>query len=140
MNQKWSKQHMGNENGIISYKVEELREDVSSMKQDIKEIKDGVANINAKFIGLPCAVHSEKQAQIEKRLDKLEPTVEESKTYVNRLAGALVVITLIIQLVGPIALGVLFPAKEKEVKEKPTHSQIVNTNKVLTVGQISIKK
>jgi hypothetical protein len=122
---------------LTEYQVTELKEDFANMKQDLKEIKDTVTSIDAKFIGLPCTMHSMRQDAVEKRLDQLEPELEATKSYMNKVAGALLVISLLIQLLGPVLLGVVFPTDKHESKPKPAHSQTA-TNDVLS-AVISIK-
>jgi len=130
------------EESILGFKVEQLRDDFSSMKGDIHEIKGSVARIEQKFGDLPCHVQEVKQEVLEKRVDKMEVDTEKAKTYVNRLAGALVVITIIIQLIGPIALGYIFPNSRADSsiigKKQPQHSGVTAPNipndKVLAVA------
>lgn len=127
---------------ILGYKVEQLRSDFSSLKEDINDIKGTVTRIEQKFSDLPCHVHEIKQEVLEKRMDKMEGDTEKAKTYINRLAGALVVITVIIQLVGPVILGYVFPNSHADPatigKKQAQHSSVTYPNipneKVLAVA------
>lgn len=129
------------EESILDFKVEQLKIDFSSLKGDINEIKGTVSRIEQKFSDLPCHIHEIKQEIIEKRIDKMETDTEKAKLYINRLAGALLVITVIIQLIGPVILSLLFPNNHIDPaaigKKQVQHSSVVIPNipndKVLAV-------
>ncbi len=112
---------------ILGYEVHELKTDMQDLKSDIKDIRECVIKIDKTLTGLPCAVHDLRSSQIEKRVDKLEPQVDKAKGYINRIAGALIVLSLLIQLIAPIALGYVFPGKNDAVSNPPSTTRPTST-------------
>ncbi len=120
MSDKWIKPQTEHQDSVLEYAVNEVKSDVKDIKSDIKGIHECLTNMEKTLAGLPCSVHSLRADTLEKRVDKLEPQMDDAKGYINKAVGALVLLTLIIQLVGPIVLTYAFPGKkEAAVDHKP---------------------
>ena len=90
---------------LIEFRLSKLEEAVASLST----LKDIVLKWDARFsesgnFPLQCNLHRERMEQFDKRLETVENNVEELKGFMYKMTGALVVISIAIQLVGPLVL------------------------------------
>jgi hypothetical protein len=94
---------------LLDYRVGQLE----SAVKDFALIKEKVLGWDARFgnsVYLQCPVHSERMNSLSERMEKAENSIEGCNKFMYKAIGALVVISIIIQLVGPLALDYLKPA------------------------------
>ena len=93
--------------GLIEYKIEKLEEAIDS----IALIKNMVLRWDSRFGQdnnneyFQCPVHNERMKSFETRIHVMETSIEELKKFVYKATGALVVISIVIQLSFPLMIG-----------------------------------
>jgi hypothetical protein len=92
---------------LVEYRLDKLEAGFTEIAKTLTELKNVVLRMeerfsNSNFSPINCSMHSQKIDQYAVRLDAVEKEVSEIKTYMQRAIGALIVISLIIQLVGPV--------------------------------------
>ncbi len=99
-------QQIDPQEAVLGYAVEELKSDMKDIKTDLKEIRDCVIKVDKGMEN-----YSLRTTNLERRVDVLEPEVKKSTGYMNKLAGGLIVISLIIQVIGPFVSERFFKSK-----------------------------
>ena len=110
---------MSNEqhNELIEFRLAKLEEAISSLSV----IKDTVLKWDSKFTSsdanfLQCPLHAERLTRLDGRLSSVEIGMDKLKSWNNKSMGALIIISILIQILGPIVANSL---KIQQVNDNP---------------------
>jgi hypothetical protein len=102
-------------NNISEYRLTKLEEAVASLS----ELKNVVLRWDAKFSGVNpfnCQIHQEKIDTLNRRMEMAEKNIDELKKFMYKAAGALIIISIVVQLIGPIILNYIKPPQPQKVE------------------------
>jgi hypothetical protein len=105
MNEHTELEQIVSKTNILEYRVQRVEEAV----QNLTVIKETVLKWDVRFSSndssfLQCPIHQMKMDGFEKRMEKLEEDMGKMKKFVYTSTGALVIISLLLQLVGPMMI------------------------------------
>jgi predicted RNase H-like nuclease (RuvC/YqgF family) len=97
---------------LVDYRLDKLERGFEQIANILTELKNIVVRWDerfdkANFSPLTCQMHSEKILQFTNKLNAIEKDVDELKAYLHKTIGALVIISIVFQLVGPIIVDKL---------------------------------
>jgi hypothetical protein len=110
---------------VLAYALTDIKEDFKGIKTDLKEVRDCVVKMDKGM-----TEHLVRTTTLEKRVDILEPEVKDATSYMNKVAGALIIISLLIQLAGPVILDYLKP------NHKPATSLVNHSSATIATGYV----
>jgi glutathionylspermidine synthase len=88
---------------LVNYRLDRLEEAITSLTV----LKDIVARWDVRFGNtdfLQCPLHNERMIHLSKRMDVAETDIGQLKKFVYKATGALVIISIIVQLLVPVIL------------------------------------
>lgn len=88
---------------LVSYRLDRLEEAITSLTV----LKDIVARWDTRFSGidfLQCPLHNERLINVTKRVDTMEQDIAQIKKFIYKATGALVIISIVVQLLVPVIL------------------------------------
>lgn len=108
---------------LTEFRLQKLEEAVSALST----LKDIVTRWDVRFSAnegfLQCPVHKIKMEEFEKRMNKVEEDMGKMKKFVYQATGALVIISIIVQLLGPMLIEKM---KESSLRNNnPTVEMVV---------------
>jgi hypothetical protein len=97
---------------LLEYRLDKLEKGFEQLVGTLTELKTIVMKWDAR-IGeghwpLKCSAHAEKIEEIARRVTKMEDDMDEMKKFVHKACGALIIISVVIQLTGPLLMEKVF--------------------------------
>jgi hypothetical protein len=104
---------------FVNFRLSKLEEAVTALVQNLNTLKDIVVRWDSKISDgnwpPKCALHHERQEQVNKRMDAQEVKMEnmnkeiiELKSIIWKASGALIVLSIVVQLLGPVVIQKVF--------------------------------
>lgn len=117
---------------LIEYRLDRLEAGFEEIAKTLTELKNAILRweerfSNANFSPITCQMHSQKIEHFTNRLNNVEKEVSEIKQYMQRAIGALVIISFIIQLAGPVITDNLHFGKHNNQQQES--SLVIVTNR-----------
>jgi hypothetical protein len=97
---------------LTEYRLNKLETTLTELVSNLSILRDIVLKWDAR-IGeghwpLKCNSHADKIEEINRRVTKMEDDMDEMKKFFHKAFGALVVISIVIQLTGPLLMEKVF--------------------------------
>lgn len=111
---------------LVEFRLKKVEDAVDSL--DI--IKDTVLKWDTRFTNsgmMQCPVHQMRMEQLENRMNKFEEDMREIKAFMYKAIGALVALSIVVQLIGPEVVRHFHEDKGKAAS-RPTYGMLIDTN------------
>lgn len=125
----YSMPHQDNTNNedkdnFVNYRLNKLEEVVTSLVQNLATLKDIVVRWDSKMgeSGWPlkCALHQERMDNLHKNFEELrneqkvmKTEIQEMKSVIWKASGALIVLSIVVQLLGPLVMEKMFGSSQQ---------------------------